>query len=194
MSTNDPNNPYAANVNQSAFPVTVAQKPPSITVFGILNLVFGIWGIFGIIMSAIQIFVMTNTEPTGNPIVDMMHDGSLFSLFTRAAMIFQVVLVALLIISGIGLLGGKSYGRMTAIYYAILAIVLSLANTVVIVITFFSKVIGQSDGGNMTPEQAGLTAGLSVMAISGICGCLYPIILLIFMMRRNVKDYMLRQV
>ncbi len=51
-------NPYQASVpNDVTAPVVEAKKPTSIVVFGILNLVFGAFGILGLALTILTLFL-----------------------------------------------------------------------------------------------------------------------------------------
>ena len=106
--------------------------PPSVKVFGVLQLVFGTIGFvssgFGLVMVAIMF-------SDGNEISDAFTQGfmisfkegyptvlAIISLLTLALSVFQIV-------CGIGLLKSLNWGRIGSLCFAVLSILISLAST-----------------------------------------------------------------
>lgn len=190
MSNIDPLNPYSATPGQ---PVMAVAKPVSLTVFGIINLVFGILGICGIAGSGVQMFVLRNQPGIENPIFEIMQQNSIYFAFMIASLGLGSIATILLIIAGVGLLNGKPYGRSCSIFYAGYAIVSGIIgigmNFVFLVQPMLENINDMADG----PEKAGAIGGAIGGTLGGACGLIYPIILLIFMLRAPVINYMRTQ-
>jgi hypothetical protein len=54
------------------------QRPTSATVFGILNIAFAVYGIFGIVASAVMLFAAGESN---NPVVKIMHENPAFAAY-----------------------------------------------------------------------------------------------------------------
>src|SRR5438105_8749554 len=91
------------------------RRPVSVTVLGVLNMLFGMLGMLAILISATALLI----EP-----------GSLGSAGSPKSTIrlgFGVLSCVVLLVSGVGLLGMKAWARKLSIVYAVFSIVVSIA-------------------------------------------------------------------
>ena len=168
-------------------------RPASLMVFGILNLVFGILGLCGTVMSAgILLFMPQNIQKAGanNPVMELMANNAGYRLFNQITMGLGFVAAAVLIVAGIGLIQAKSYGRTLSIGYAIYAIVGGIVGIVVSYFFLVQPLLERAQAGAGGPERAAAIGGMVGGLIGGCLGQIYPIVLLIFMCRRSVAAYL----
>ncbi len=158
------------------------QRPTSINVFGILNLVFAGWGIFGLLGSAVLLFA---TSDSNNPVIKIMHDNPGYATWLKITFVLGIPGCVVLAASGIGLLLLKPWARVLSIIYAVYAIVLGLAGTVINVIFLVLPLLRQAQG-QTGPEAAGAIGGAIGGSLGGCIGLIYPVLLLIFMTRPKV--------
>ena len=194
MSNNEfgdfPNNPY-----QSAQPtasVVSGTKPTSVTVFGILNIVFGIMGLCQVVAFVGQTAIMESQQQINNPILELTNSPFYFG-FTVVHMGLNFIATIFLLTSGIGLLGGKPYGRTLAIAWAIFALILSAVGVVFIALFLLMPLLERAAGMPEGPEKMALIFGGIGGTVGGLCGMIYPVVLLIFMMRAPLVNYMRAQ-
>jgi len=158
------------------------QRPTSVTVFGILNIVFAAFGIFGLIGSII-LFLM----PVGsnNPVIKIMHENPAYAAWLKICIPLGLLRCAALLAAGIGLLRLKSWARILSIVYAIFAVVFDI---LAMVINFFFIIQPMLEQARQQhgPETAGAIGGAIGGTIGGCFGLIYPVLLLIFMLRPNV--------
>lgn len=180
-------NPYQATSAPGAMPPGPTNKPTSVVVFGILNVVFGGFGLLAIVFAILSLFLDLPKDPN-NPIQQIMEDPT-YKVLNIFMQVVGVVLAGLLLGSGIGLINGKLYGRRLAINYAIatmlFVLVGSAINIAYISLPAFAHAAELPDG----PEKVGAIAGGSAIFVQPVCGLIYPVLLLIFMMRAPVKNY-----
>lgn len=183
-------NPY-----QSSMP-TPAQitgvKPVTLTVFGILNLVFAIMGLCGVGVFLLQLALVEMPAQADNPILDLSNRPA-YRMFTMVHMSAGAIATIVLLIGGVGLLQGKPYGRKFSIGWAIYAIVAAIVATVFTSILLTMPMIEQANTMPEGPEKIGLIGGAVGASVGGVCGIIYPIVLLIFMMRGPIVSYMRAQ-
>lgn len=180
-------NPYQATTPVPGVVVGDTKKPTSMVVFGILNLVFGVFGILGLLFAVFSAFLDLPQDPN-NPLQAYMNDPTLKTLML-VSQVFASILAVLLVISGVGLINGKLFGRRLAIIYAI-GTMLLVVIVAVINISFISlPVLAHASELPEGPEKIGAIIGGSAFFIQPICGFIYPVLLLIFMMRAPVKNY-----
>jgi len=184
-------------------------RPPAVTVIAILNLVFGaLWLLCGLASLGMQasgmqnMFMnMGNVNPGNNPQLAkqeeirkqvMEFSGKMNSSPLEYASHLQyIVLSALLIISGIGLLKMAPWGRALALLYATLSILSNLALVIMMFVVsvplvqeFADKLATQGQEAQMMAffMKFGVYVGIALPAASLI----YPAIVLILLLRPPV--------
>jgi hypothetical protein len=159
------------------------QRPTSVTVFGILNIVFAGFGILAV--GATIIMLVVASPESANPTMQLIENNPAYSMWLKFSIPLGIAAVAVLLTSGIGLLKLKSWARTLSIIYAIYALIQLFITTGVNYIYLFQPMMekARNEGG---PAASAAMGG----AIGGMCGScvgiIYPVLLLIFMMRSNV--------
>jgi len=159
------------------------QRPVSVTVFAVLNIVFGTMGFVAMIFSIVIMRVLPTTPD--NPVLDIMRNSPGYATWMKIALPLGFLATGVSVASGIGLLKLKSWGRLLAIGYAIYGIVASLAGAVANYIFVMHPLMEQASQ-KSGPEAAGLI-GVAIGGTFGTCfGMILPVLLLFFMFRPNV--------
>ncbi len=174
----DPQEPYGSS------PVT-SKPPASITVFGVLNLVFGAMGICGLIFTAIGLVVekmdLPNQPP--NPVAEVMNQNPFYSGFQMVNVGLGFLVTILLLVAGICLLKKQRLGRTLSNIYGTYGIVMGLIGM------FMFVVFLRQDLMPITQDGIPLGAITFWAAIGGgLFGMIYPVLLLIFINRDKVKQ------
>ena len=159
------------------------QRPTTVTVFGILNIAFAILGVFGIFAS---FALLSASAMSNNPVVTIIRDNPAYAAWMKISIPLGILSCVLLLAAGIGLLLLKEWGRKLSIAYAIYAIVFGIAGTVLNFV-FLTRPMLERASQQQGPEAAGAMGGAIGGSVGGCFGLIYPILLLIFMMRPNVK-------
>jgi hypothetical protein len=137
------------------------QRPMSVTIFGILNIGFGL---LDLLVTLFSIFVLPRMNMAGNPIMIQMHDN----LWTKITTPLDGIAAVALLAAGAGLLMLQGWARTVSIVYGGYAILITMIGAVV--------------------TLSGDTSG--AMKIGSLIGAMvslvYPILLIIFMMRPKV--------
>ena len=161
-------------------------KPASIKVFGILNLMFGAFGICGTIGTMAMLFFMPVNPNIPNPALDLMQSNPAYRAFMICSLGLGFIFVVILILSGIGLLKNRQIGRKLAIWYGCYAIFSAIVGTVVNVVFVLGPMMAQANQGG--PESAAAIGGFVGGLVGGCLGLIYPILLLVFMNKRKVVE------
>jgi hypothetical protein len=157
------------------------QRPTSVTVFGILNIVFAALAILGLIGSIALFFV----PAANNPVIKIIHENPFYAAWLKISILLGLLSCSALLAAGIGLLRLKSWARTLSIVYAIYAIVFGILGTVVNFFFIIRPMLEQARQQH-GPEAAGAIGGAIGGTIGGCFGLIYPVLLLIFMLRPNV--------
>lgn len=197
MSNNDfgnTPNPYEAT---SPVPLgtPVSAKPVSLTVFGIINIVWGLMSLCGFGWTAVQMAIMgSQPQEFRDPTLEMMETNTTYFAFMVTSMGLGFFAAIALIAGGIGLLNGKPYGRTLSIVYAAYAILFGIIGIVFNLLFMVEPTMAQIEEIAQGPERTAAMAGIIGAFVGfGICGMIYPIVLLIFMMRGPIVQYMRSQ-
>jgi hypothetical protein len=144
-----------------------------VTVFGVLNIIFGGLGLLSMPCGMIALFALPNVmNPTAG--------AKVWLLFSH---IIGFACTILLIIVGIGLLNLKAWSRKLCLGYAWFAIVWGVLAVLINAALMTSGAYGYSD-----EAMPGVIGGL----LGGLIGLVYPILLVVFMQKPHVKDACIR--
>jgi hypothetical protein len=159
------------------------QRPVSVTVFGVLNIVLGALGLFGMIFTIILLVLPLPT--TNNPALEIMRNSPGYAALMKIMIPLGFLACGVSVAAGIGLLKLKNWGRTLSIGYAIYSIVAGLFGSMFNYI-FLMRPLMEQASQKSGPEAAGLI-GVAVGGIFGSCfGMIFPVLLLIFMFRPKV--------
>ena len=161
------------------------QRPTTVTVFGILNVVFAIIGFFASLAS-LMMFTAAAAS-TNNPVIQLVHDNPNYAAWMKISVVLGVLVSVLLLAAGIGLLKLQSWARIASIVYGIYSIVMVIVGSVINYFFLVQPLLQQAQQ-KQGPEATGAAIGGAIGGMFGSCfGIIYPVLLLIFMMKANVK-------
>jgi hypothetical protein len=185
----NPYQPQAAAENNALMP---EQRPVAATIFGILNLVFGILGVCGNI-AGVGFFVLISSNIIDAKIKAEMNlqqfDDPVYFGILSAQMVFNSILSIVVIISGIGLLKFKPWGRKLANFYAVAYLILLVVGTAVSVYFTFIPALNEANNPGASPDKVfGAVFGVVGGILSVCVGLIYPICILIFLNKKRFVD------
>ncbi len=159
-------------------------RPTSATVFGILNLAFAALGLCGSVAGVISLFA-TQLMPEGapNPALELMKQNQAYYMFSIVMMGLSFVATIALALGGIGLLKMRAWGRTLSIGYAVYTILASIAGMIANWVWLIQPLMEQTDAMGPGPEKAAAIGGVIGGLFGGCISMIYPIVLLVFMMR-----------
>lgn len=162
-------------------------RPTSVTVFGILNIVFAGFGVVGILIILATIAMVSGSgNAIGNDhISKVMRDSPAYMTWIKLTVPLSMISCVMLLTAGIGLLRMKSWGRHLSIGYGIYAIVFGIIGMIVSFFFFLLPLI-ESASRLTGPESGGAIGGAVGGLIGGALGLVYPALLIFFMMRPKV--------
>ena len=158
------------------------QRPTSVTVFGILNILWGLFGLFGNAVAAVMMVALAAAPP--NAVVRAQTSPAMMAWVEVNLALGAIACIAL-VASGIGLLNMKPWGRKVSIGYAIYAL-FSAAVGLAVQGWFVTLPVMQEVQHNNSPESAAAVGGLIGGIFGGCLSCIYPVLLWYFMSRPQV--------
>jgi hypothetical protein len=186
-------NPYGASEGLTSNALKPASRPTSATVFGALNIAMGVLGLCGVGGGFVQMLIPSDMlQPPGsppNPVFTVMDDNPGLKIFMVITLSIGLITTVMLIIAGLGLLNDKRSGRTLSVYYSIISILMVIVGAIGNYFLLMKPLMDLAASMPEGPEKFAAMVG----AYSGIFGScfslVYPILLLIFMMRKSVVDY-----
>lgn len=150
-------------------PPAGSQRPMPATVFGILNIVFGSLGLLCSPLSFIGAFAAEKVIQYAPP----------FKIWLAVGAVVGVFAAGWLLASGIGLLRLRKWALNGSLIYAWFAIVWAILGTVMNIIALVGGMV------TLAPEALpGFIGGI----IGGMIGLVYPILMLVFLRRPQVRQ------
>ena len=160
-------------------PTAPATRPTSVTVFAILNIIFGAFGLictpFSLMGAARQSLVMHQL-------------GHAYHMWTLISSGLGILASGVLLALGIGLLQQKGWARKGCVGYGWYAIIMGVVSLVVTISLLASRFGGMSE----PAEKAMLMGGVIGGIIGGIIALIYPILLIVFMQRAIARKACVR--
>ena len=139
------------------------QRPTSVTVFGVLNILFGVLGLLGTAVNVLMMFVNVDAASVqANPILRIQQQQPFFAAMLKINVVLGFVASIALIIAGIGLLNMRSWARKVSIGYVIYSVV-SVILFMALVAWFLVPMFQDFDTKARSAEQAGI--GLRFRAV-----------------------------
>ena len=167
------------------------QRPTSVTVFGILNLIFSALGLCGVGFGILGLVVLQNPEFGGagpTPLaIKLMQDNPTYQVFSFVSVGLGVFSSILLAVAGIGLLKLRPWGRTLSIIYGGYSILMAIAG-VAINLSVFAPELEKAQQQASPQATAEAMSGMVGAGIGGCFSLVYPLILLGFMLfNQNVR-------
>jgi len=160
------------------------QRPTAVTIFGILNIVFAVWGVVGVLVM-VMLFAAVGTS-SNNPTVQLIHDSPAYAAWLKISIILGLLAAAALLAAGIGLLKLQPWARTLSIVYAIYTIVMGLVGGAVSYVFLIQPLLQQAQHSQGAQATGAAIGGAIGGMLGGCLGLIYPVLLLIFMLRANV--------
>ena len=167
------------------------QRPTSVTVFGILNLIFSVLGLCGVVFGILGLVVLQNPDMAGDgptPLpIKLMQDNPTYQVFSFVSVGLGVFSSFLLAVAGIGLLKLRPWGRTLSIIYGGYSILMAIAG-IVINLAVFAPELEKAQQQASPQATAEAMSGMVGAGIGGCFSLVYPLILLGFMLfNHNVR-------
>lgn len=155
------------------------KRPTAITVFGVLNIGFAALGLVGLLFT---VMMFAQSGASHNPMIQIFRDNPAYAAWIKITIPLGLLSSLALLASGIGLLLMKNWARVLAIAYAIFSLVFGLVGQVVNYLYLVKPMMEQAS--QARGPEAGAAIGGAIGGVLGGCiGMVYPIVLLIFMLR-----------
>jgi hypothetical protein len=180
-------------------------RPTSVTVMGILNIVFGSLSLLCMVCMGISLLVLSSPDmlrlPNGvNPVADMWdfmkREIPGYVAITIGSLVLGLIMSILLLTAGIGLLNMQNWARVMSILYSIVTVLTQLGSLIFTLAfvnpatarwqaDFIRRQVGMLPpgadlGGNSALNNIGAVAGAAI-------GIIYAVVLLIMMLTPTVS-------
>ena len=157
------------------------QRPFPVSIFGILNIVFGFYALYSVFAT---LSTLSITGETKNEIAKIIHDVPAYATWVKCTIPLGLLSSALLVPAGVGLLRLGEWARKLSIAYGVYAILFDIAVAIINFVFVLPPGIpgpSHTDGGG---NPALVAAVIAIMG--GVFGLIYPVVLIVFMTRREI--------
>ena len=162
------------------------QRPVSVTVFGVINILFGVFGLLSNLMLTVMRFAPHLLMLQGQGLMaESPH--AVVNIWTQTLLIAGIFVSMGLIAAGIGLFFLHPSARKASIGYSIYAILTAAGGMLISVIYVALPTLQTADTHNVPGGQATLIGGMIGGLLGATCfNLVHPVLLWYFMMRPNV--------
>ncbi len=168
------------------------ERPVSVTLFGILNLGFGLLGLGSALLSTmldVEGFGSTALSPALNSYISSMlalwnaiSTDPAFVVWRRITLPLDFAANLTLAAAGIGLLLLKNRGRLASVGYAIYKIIFALLDVAVLFVVLHRVLANALHAGT----GANIALVIAAAALGTVLTLIYPVLLVYFMTRPRV--------
>jgi hypothetical protein len=172
-----------------SLPAVPPQRPKSILIFGIFNVLFGVVGLLGALSSLFYFFVPAAAQ--GNPMMKSLMQNADYVFFTRLIMVPAVIAAFGQIICGIGLFRSREWGRKLAIGLGCYLIITSTLGAY-LQYTYLMPAMLPEMTKIMPDENAAKIFKVTTMvsaALGVVFGVAYAVLQIVMLMRAKVRVY-----
>lgn len=162
------------------------QRPNSVTIFGILNIVFGLGGVGGL-LSTLRLF-SANSSASVRSVTEIVLKDPAYATWLKMSMAPGFVASLVLIVAGVGLLKVREWGRKLSIGYSIYGIVSCIIG-IAVNFHYLVRPMLHETTQKLGPESAVMIGAIIGAVVGSIFGLVYPIVLLAFMTRPWMKTF-----
>jgi hypothetical protein len=127
-------------------------RPTSVTVFGILNIVFAAFGILSV-LGSVMLFAAT-AATSKNPVIQIIHDNPTYAAWLKVSVGLGLIASVALLAAGIGLLKLKPWARMISIVYSVYSFVMIPIGIAISYVYVTQPLLAQAHA-SQGPEAAG---------------------------------------
>jgi hypothetical protein len=164
-----------------------SDRPTGVTVFAILNVLFGLTGILGVILSWAILMLGDRINLGPNPVMDALRDNEAFRLYNLVMGAIGLGFSVALLASGFGLLKMRSWARTVALVYAVYTIFATVIGAFANY-QFIYRPVMERAAGQQNAEQLAIISGM-IGGFAGACVALIlPFAILIYFLRPSVKQ------
>jgi hypothetical protein len=160
------------------------KRPTSVTVFGILNIVFAAFGILSV-FGSVMLFAATSAT-SNNPVIRIIHNNPAYAAWLEVSIGLGLIVSGALLAAGIGLLQLKPWARIISIVYSIYSLVMVPVGTAISYVYVTQPLLAQAH--TSQNQEAAAIGGTIGGMIGGCFGLIYPVLLLIFMLLPKVAS------
>lgn len=156
------------------------RRPASITVFAVLNMVFGGLGLLSPLVS------LSMKRFSEGPMMEMMENHSFLGPWQTGGVVLAVLVSLALIYIGVALLSLKPWARTACVVYAVYGVIMTLAQAAVSWLVMKPALIQIKD--EMPMGDFVVASSMAGVILGLIFGMAYPLVIGIFMSRNKVKE------
>ncbi len=198
MASQPPSNPYqfeAQTPYESAPQGQQLEKPKSIKVFGILNVIFGGLGLLFTCIGLVAILAITSgvfPVPDGqsNPAFVTQDENAFLHFYNIISVTCALIFTTVLLVSGIGLLNHKMWGKSAGLTWAVYSVLATIVAAVITWTHIYPYQLATMDEATAAVPnmEAILMGGMIFGNVVSVGFLIYPGLFVFFSSKQPFKD------
>ena len=140
------------------------ERPTSVTVFAIINLVLGGLGVIGLIFWLINKLGLLPKSPQENPVLELMENSPGFQLFSDISTGLGLVVTILIISASIAMFSLKPWARTVTIGWGLYSILMTIVGVAVSYLVIYGPLLANHTG----PERVAFMVMAVMQVVFGV--------------------------
>ncbi len=160
------------------------ERPTSVTVFAVINLVLAGLAVLGFIVWIISQLGLMPTGPQGNPAMDLMENNAAYQMFTQVSMGLGVLVTILIISASIGMFSLRPWARLATIGWGLYSMLMTVVAFAVNYLVLFGPLLEDLSG----PERIGIVIGMVFNVVISVVMIGYYLLMIYMLTRPHVVE------
>lgn len=160
------------------------ERPTSVTVFAVINLIFCGLGVIGTIFWIISKLGLIPQGSQENPVTEIMENNTAYVMFTDVMSVVGIFITILLIAASIAMFSLKPWGRKVTIGWGLYSIVMTIVSLAVNYFVIFGPILADLTG----PERIGIIIAVAFSAVITLFFVGYFLLMIFMLTRPHVVD------
>lgn len=162
------------------------KRPVSVLVFGIINIIFGVFGVLGFaghLVVKLELIPIPGVKE--NPVMQLMAENPSYALYTEVLAILGFVAAILIIAASIGMFQLKPWARAVTIGWCTYSVLITILGAVVNHVMVMQPMLAEVDDG---PVRVGILIGMVFALVFTVLFVGYYVLVMAMLSRAKVRD------
>lgn len=160
------------------------ERPTSVTVFAIINLILAGLGLVGFIFWLLGVLGITPQGSQENILVQAMENSAGFQLFNNIANAMGLIVVILLLAASIGMFSLKPWARLVTIGWGVYSLLMVIAGYALSYLLIYGPLLPNATGQDRVIVMVGLIVG----AVFSVLFIAYYLLMIFMLTRPKVVE------
>ncbi len=163
------------------------ERPTSVMVLAIINLVFAGFGCLGLLFGLVFRLGLIKLPDTGqpNPALDLMENNAGFRVYNDVSLVLLFLATVLIVAASIGMFQLRPWARAATIGWGVFSIFMKVIGSVIQYFLITAPMLEQTSG---RPEHVAMMVGMVVGFVFLVALIGYYLVMIVMLTRPSVVD------